>query len=178
MRIKDSYNYASPQYSRLYEPSRAVSKAYGEGNKWLDQLKEYVYIVQGMPNLSRLIHENAHKQLEYLDEFGDVLHQRHLMQFYPTVEELALEDEVSDVDGVFNLLIRTFDHIQEALMSFRNAANQANLLPLALKTEELMVKNSNDYTVFLELWARWDTDGGSKTSFDGLCEEYLEGKED
>ena len=47
MRIKDSYNYASPQYSRLYEPSRAVSKAYGEGNKWLDQLKEYVYIVQG-----------------------------------------------------------------------------------------------------------------------------------
>ena len=128
--------------------------------------------------ISRLIHENAHKQLEYLDEFGDVLHQRHLMQFYPTVEELALEDEVSDVDGVFNLLIRTFDHIQEALMSFRNAANQANLLPLALKTEELMMKNSNDYTVFLELWARWDTDGGSKTSFDGLCEEYLEGKED
>ncbi len=41
------------------------------------------------------------------------------------------------------------------------------------KAEELMLQNSQDCTKFLEAWARWDTDGGSKTSFDSWCREYF-----
>ena len=51
-------------------------------------------------------------------------------------------------------------------------ATQAGSASVADKLAE----NSADYTKFLEMWARWDNDGGSKTSFDswvryfaGLC---------
>ena len=178
MTVTERFGYGVPPYTGLREPSRAVSAAYGEGNKWLDQLKEYVYIEQGMPNLSRLIHNAAHRQLERLDDFGDLLHERRLAQFYPTTQELDLYGEVRDLDGAFALVIRVLEHVQAALLAFRDAAASAGLLPLALRTEELMLRNSGEYAVFLELWSRWDADGGSKTSFDGLCEEYLEEEEE
>lgn len=174
-RAKDIFNYDNEKYRMLRDPSRGVSAAYSEANKWLDTLKEWVYIEQGMAHLSKLIHDLAHKELERLDVFADILHENHLMQFYPTTEEVDIFEEVKDIGDCFDFVIRVTDHIQEKLRAFHDTIEFNNgLLPMALKVEELMMKNSADRTVFLDLWVRWDEDGGSKTSFDKYVAHFIE----
>lgn len=174
---KDLFNYNSEKYRALREPSRGVSAAYSEANKWLDTLKEWVYIEQGMVHLSDLIHELAHKELERLDKFAEILHENHLLQFYPTTEELDIFSEVKDLYDCFDFVIRVIDHIQEKLNVFHKACEtQVDLMPMALKTEELMLENSADRTVYLDLWVRWSEDGGSKTSFDKYIVHFKENK--
>lgn len=178
MKLKDIFNFDNEKYALLRDSSIAVSKAYLDCNRFLDSCKEYVYIEEDMPNLSKIIHLQAHKALETLDMFGDLLHERHLMQIYPETPMLDWKSEFKDLDSVFEFVIRTLDNIQEALERFYKATDNAEFRAMALKTEDLMLDNSKDYTKFLEIGFRWQNDGGSKTSFDSWCEEYLEDKED
>jgi hypothetical protein len=174
MKLKDIFNYDNPKYQTLKEPSRIVSGAYSSANKWLDQLKEYIYIEYGMIFLSNVIHANAHIQLERLDIIADLLHERHLEQFYPTTEELDLRAEVKDVDDCFNLIIRILDNVQNALNEFYKQTDTADLKPMSLKIEELMLENSKDYTKFLEMWQMWDNFDGSLTSYDSWVEKITD----
>ena len=87
-------------------------------------------------------------------------------------------EELKSIDDIFRCLMAAFEEIQTALENFRKVVDNADFRPMALKAEELMTQNSADYTKFLDMWARWDNEGGSKTSFDswvrhyaGLCEE-------
>lgn len=181
-RLKDKYNFtANSRFAVLRQPAREVNAAYSDANKWLDTLKEYVYIEMGMPHLSDFIHAYAHKQLARLDTFGDLLHERHLMQVYPTTEELDIYGEMGngdDLDNVFELLIRCLEHVNEALEAFHVATDTGEFRAMALKTEELMLDNSRDYTEVLALWARWDEDGGSKTTFDNYVGNLTEKEQD
>ena len=175
MILKDVYNFDNEKYGKLRDASVAVNRAYLDANRFLDFAKEYVYIEQGMPNFSEITHRQAHKALEKLDEFGDLLHEQHLMQIYPDTPFLDWRAEFKDVDSVFEFIIRTLENVQEALEKFRAATDNAEFRAMALKTEELMLDNSGDYTKFLEMGFRWQNDGGSKTSFDSWCKRYLEG---
>lgn len=178
-KVKDIFNFDNPIYAPLRNPSREVIKAYQDANRYFDTTQEYVYIEQGMKYLSKIIHEQAHEFPKRFDSFIDMLHERHLMGEYPSTEELNWKEELKELDDVFDIVIRVFDNIQEALEKFHEVTDNANFRPMALYTEELMAQNSKDYTKFLELAFRWQNDGGSKTSFDSWCKKLLdEGEND
>lgn len=174
MKLKDIYNFDNEKYAPLRNSSIAVSKAYLDCNRYLDSCKEYVYIEEGMTNLSKIVHLQAHKALERLDNFGDLLHERHLMQIYPETQMLDWKAEFKDLDSVFEFVIRTLENIQEALEKFHKATDNAEFRAMSLKTEEFMLDNSKDYTKFLEIGFRWQNEGGSKTSFDSWCKNFLD----
>lgn len=174
MKLKDIYNFDNEKYAPLRNSSIAVSKAYLDCNRYLDSCKEYVYIEEGMTNLSKIVHLQAHKALERLDNFGDLLHERHLMQIYPETQMLDWKAEFKDLDSVFEFVIRTLENIQEALEKFHKVTDNAEFRAMSLKTEEFMLDNSKDYTKFLEIGFRWQNEGGSKTSFDSWCKNFLD----
>lgn len=183
MKLKDKFNFDNPEYAPLRDSSRAVNKAYLDGNRFLDTTKEYVYIEQGLKNCSEIIHRQAHKFLRLLDDFGDMLHERHLMQEYPETPELNWREELKDMDGVFAFVVRVLENVQEALEVFHRATDNAQFRPMALYVEELMLTNSQDHTKFLEMWAIYDQvneQGGmsSATSFDSWCEKLLKSEDD
>lgn len=178
MTVRKKYSYDNPEFGVLRDPARAVIAAYQNANRFLDATQEWVLIEEGMPNLSRVIHLQAHAYPARFDAFAEMLHERHLMAEYPATPEMDWREELKDLDDVFRAVLAAMDDIQDALEEFYAVTDTAQFRPMALKTEELMAQNSADYTPFLQMWARWDNDGGSKTSFDswvrhyaGLCEE-------
>lgn len=172
-KAKDIFNFDNPVYSVLREPSRQVIKAYQDANRFFDTTQEYVYIEEGMPNLAQIIHKQAHEFPKRFDKFGDMMHERHLLIEYPETPELNWREELKDLDSVFDLLIKVFDNIQEALEKFYKVTDNEKFRPMALFAEEMMLENSKDYTKFLEIWFRWNNDGGSKTSFDSWCKHLF-----
>lgn len=168
-KAKDIFNFDNPLFRPLREPSREVIKAYQDANRYFDTTQEYVYIEEGMPILAKIIHTEAHEFPKRFDKFVDMLHERHLMGEYPATEELNWREELKDLDSVFDLLIRVLNNIQDALENFHKVTDNSQFRPMALLTEELMAENSKVYTKFLQLWFRWNNDGGSKTSFDSWC---------
>lgn len=178
MKLKDRYSYDNPEFAGLRDPARGVIAAYQNCAHALDTIQEYVLIEEGMPSLARIIHNEAHLMPPRFDSFSDMLHERHLMAEYPATPEMDWRGELKDLDDVFRCVLAAMEDIHDALEAFRAVVDNAQFRPMALKAEELMTQNSADYTKFLEMWARWDLDGGSRTSFDswvrhfaGLCEE-------
>ena len=175
--LRENYSYDNPKFSVLRDPSRGVIAAYQNANRYLDAIQEYVLIEEGMPYLSMAIHKQAHKFPARFDKFADMLHERHLMAEYPATPEMDWREELKELDDVFRCIMSAMDEIHEALEAFHEVVDNASFRPMALFSEELMAENSADYTFFLELWARWDNEHGSKTSFDSwvahranLCE--------
>lgn len=177
-KLREIFNFDNPKYAPLREPSRAVIKAYQDANRYFDTTQEYVYIEQGMVFLSKIIHSQAHEFPKRFDAFVEMLHERHLMGEYPATDELDWRSELENIDDVFELLIRVLDNIHDALESFRKVTDNAEFRPMALYAEELMLENSRTYTKFLMLWARWDENAGSKTSFDSWCQKIIDNTEE
>lgn len=172
MQLRDKFTFANPEFSELRDPARAVIGAYQQANRFLDTAQEWVLIEAGMPNLAAVIHEQAHLMPPRFDKFVEMLHERHLMAEYPATAEMDWEEELHDLDDVFRCVIDAMEDIQDALEEFHAVTDNAKFRPMALFTEELMAENSADYTKFLQMWARWDNDGGSKTSFDSWVRHY------
>ena len=173
MKAKELFNYEG-DFAVLREPSRNVIAAYQNANRFFDTIQEYVYIEQGMPNLAKAIHEQAHKFPQIFDRFADMLHERHLMAEYPATAEMDWKATLKSIDDVFETIISVFEDIQDALEKFHVLTDNGKLRPMALFSEELMSANSKDYTKFIQAWMRWNEDGGSKTSFDSWCRELFE----
>lgn len=171
--LRDGFSYDNPKYAPLRDPARAVVKAYQDANRFFDTAQEYLYIEQGLKYCALAVHRQAHKFPVRFDKFGDMLHERHLMTYYPATPELDWKEEFDSVQSVFSFLIRAFDNIQDALEEFHRVTDNSDFRPMALYTEELMLENSEDYTKFLEMWARLDNDGGSLTSFDSWCKQFV-----
>ena len=176
--IRENFSYDNPKFGVIRDPARGVIAAYQNSNRYLDTIQEYCLIEEGMPNLSAVIHHQAHAYPGRFDRFAEMLHERHLMAEYPLTPEMDWREELKGLDDVFRCVLGAMEEIEEALEAFHAVVDNAAFRPMALLTEELMAQNSADYTFFLELWARWDNDGGSKTSFDswvahraGLCKE-------
>lgn len=173
MEVKNIFNYKNERYAMLREPMRGVIGAYQDGNRWLDTTQEYLYIEQGLVNCARVFHEQAHKFLQEMDGFVDMLHENHLMGEYPTTEELDWQEELVDVNSAFELVVRIFDHIEDALTTFRDVANTNRHLAMGLTAEDLIVANSQKRTKFLEMWNMWNNNVKA-SSFDNWCKKYLE----
>ena len=172
-KLSEFFTYDKEPYSRLREAARGVTGAYGAQNKWLDTMQEWLFIECGLKHTSDLIHGIAHRALVDLDEFSDILHERHLMTEYPATEELA--EIFGDPSDVFAAVCTVLEATGEALKNFRDtAAATPTVDGLALKTEDLMMKNSREYDVVLKLWQMWDQ-GVSASSFDNWALHLKDG---
>lgn len=174
VKLRENYSYDNPKFAPLRDPARAVIAAYQQGNRCLDTIQEYALIEEGMPHLAAAIHRQAHEYPARFDRFAEMLHERHLMAEYPATEEMDWREELHDVDDIFRCVTDAMEDIADALEAFRAVVDNGTFRPMALFTEELMVQNSADYTRFLEMWARWDNDGGTKTSFDSWVRHIAE----
>lgn len=166
------FSYDNPVYKEIKEPARRVVEAYQNAARFLDTLQEWVYIETGMVHTARKFHLLAHEMPKRFDVFGDILHERHLMVVYPPTPELA--EDIPDMNRVFEIAIGTLDEIQDALEKFRTAADNPNLRPMALKTEDLMMQNSHEYTQILEMWKMYEN-LSSYTSYDSWVKRLMEG---
>ena len=161
--LKDFFSYDNEKFAAIREAARGVTGAYGAQNKWLDTAQEWLLIEKGMKHTSDLIHGIAHRALVYLDEFSDILHERHLLTEYPATDEL-LED-FFDPSDVFSVVTTILDNTGRALAEFRIEAEAQGLVEMALGAENLMLKNSAEYTAVLQLWKMWENNP-SASSFD------------
>ena len=162
-KLKNYFSYDAGRFGELREAARRVTGAYGAQNKWLDTMQEWLLIEKGMKHTSDMIHGIAHRALVYLDEFSDILHERHLMTEYPATDELA--ERFEDPSDVFFAVTVTLEKTGEALAAFREKANSLGLPEMALGAENLMMKNSREYDAVLKLWQMWDQ-LASESSFD------------
>lgn len=156
-------SYKKPEYSMLRDPARGVVAAYQDAARFLDTIKEWVYIEKGMIHTSDFIHNMAHEMPKRFDQFGDILHERHLSIEYPATNELT--EEITDMDQVFEFIVSILDNIQEALDQFHQVTDKGRFKPMALAVEELMVENSKEYTKVLQAWSMW-SQGVGESSFD------------
>lgn len=168
MKERDIYNYDNAVFAPVRDPARDVVAAYQTAARFADTVQESLRIEHGMVFTADIIHELAHEMPKRFDQFGDMLHERHLMVEYPATPELV--ERIEAPEKAFEIIIGVLDEIQEALERFRKATDSAILRPMSLFAEELMLKNSRDYTLILELWTMWD-DSTSKTSFDSWAKK-------
>lgn len=175
MAIRDSFSYDNPKYLALKQPSIDVTSAFGRANHFLDTVQEGVYIESGLKYTSRYIHNVAHKMLVWLDDFSDILHERHLMTIYPPVPELV--EDIRDMGSVFDIIIRIFDEVQDALEAFHAATDNGALRPLCIKTENLMMEVSAEYTNIIAMANMWEK-GVSYSSYDKWVKSLMDGDED
>lgn len=171
MDMKEYFNYDNPKFLPLRQPARDVVDAYQRANRFLDTVKESLYIEHGLIHTSEMVHKLAHEMPKQFDAFGDMLHERHLMVEYPATPELT--ERIESVDKGFEIVITVLDEVQEALEKFHAVTDTADFRPMALKTEELMLQNSQDYTRFLEAWMMYGK-RSSDTSFDNWVLHLLE----
>lgn len=162
-KLTEIYGYGNPAFQPLKDPARGVIEAYQNAARFLDTVQERVYIRMGLVHTARMIHDLAHEMPKRFDVFSDMLHERHLEAIYPATPELT--EEIPDMDRAFEIVTGVLEDIQAALERFHAVTDNAAFRPMALKTEELMLRNSEDYTRFLEAWAMWDNLGGA-SSFD------------
>ena len=170
-KARDIFGYEKPKYAPLKEPAKRVVMA----QRFCDTVQEWVYIEAAMPFTSRMIHDLAHSFAQRFDEFSEMLHERHLMTIYGATPELV--EPIEDMDKAFEIVIGVMDEIQDALEDFRSVTDNADFRPMALKTEELMLRNSEEYTRFLAAWFMWD-ESESRTSFDNWIEHLKAGGAD
>lgn len=167
--VQDEYSYE--KFPALREPARRVTASLLNAMRFMDSTKECVLILSGMPETAKQIHGQAHKYGEYWDVFGDILHQRHLLQEFPATPELG---ERPDATRAFEIVIACMDEVESALRGFIEAAESENLHPLARAAENLQMLNSDDYTLWLQAADMWERGGMSKTSFEGWIKDLFE----
>lgn len=173
MRARDIYNYDNAAFAPLREPAREVVAAYQTAARFLDTVQESLRMEHGMAFTADVVHALAHEMPKRFDQFGDALHERHLMIEYPATPELV--ERIEEPEKAFEIVIGVLNDVQEALERFRAIADTPLLRPMALAAEELMLKNSRDYTLILEMWTMWDSDV-SKTSFDNWVKKLAKNR--
>ncbi len=172
-KLRDRYGWEHEPYRSFRDSARGVTAALGAQNKWLDTIQEWFFIENGMMHVSRVIHNIAHKALAVLDEFSDILHERHLETEYPETKELG--EKPRDVSDALETVCTILDQTEAALTAFRNAS--ASVPGISLKTENLIMEVSAEQKVVLALWKMWDN-GISASSFDNWAKFYTEGGAD
>ena len=167
--VNDWYNYE--KFPALRDSARRVTAAMLNAMRFMDTAKECVLILSGMPMTAEQIHRQAHKYGEYWDQFGDILHQRHLLQEFPGTPEL---DEKPDVERAFEIILSCMDEVDSALMEFIRSAELEKLYPLAREAENIQVLNSKDYTLWLQAKKMWESSGESNISYEKWISELFE----
>ncbi len=169
-KLRDRYGWEHEPFRNFRDQARGVTAALGAQNKWLDTVQEWFYIENGMGSVSGIVHRIAHRALEILDEFSEILHERHLETEYPETREMA--EKPRDVSDALETVCTILDQTEAALLAFRNAS--ATVPAISLKTENLIMEVSADQKTVLALWQMWDN-GISASSFDNWAKNFAEG---
>lgn len=155
---KDNFD----RFPTVRDPARRVTGALLQGMRFTDTCKDCVLILEGMPLTAAALHEQAHWYGEAWDEFGDLLHQRHLLQEFPATPEL---DEAPDVGRSLEVTLWCLDEADLALQEFARACDGAGLFALARGAEEMSVAVSGQRSRWLQAAKMWENDP-DKLSYD------------
>lgn len=163
-------DYGFERWPMMREPARAVTDAMQRAMRFMDTCKEFVLIEEGMPMTALCIHEQAHTYGELWDQFGAVLHQRHMIQVFPATPEL---DETPDLTRAFEIIVDCMEKIITALGDFILAADTAKLFPLGREAENLQMEVSGSMTRWLEAARLWEDAKGNKVSYEKWIKEFF-----
>lgn len=169
MKFEEIYSYENPLFANLKPSADEVSRTLLWSNRVGDTLKEVVRKKFKMPFTSEYFHRLAHKQLAYLDIFGDVLHTQNLEQAYPATPQLA--EEIDDMNKAFYVYVETLNEVKKALYDFIKATDNADHKAMCIATEDILRNYSEDYTKLLEAYNTWQN-ASSITSFDSWVQKY------
>ncbi len=153
-KMRDLFSYENPRFSMLKEPGRNVVKAYQNAARFLDTLKEWVWIETGMGYASEYIHNLAHEMPKRFDAFGDILHDYHLMVIYPATPELT--EDIQDMEKVFAIAVDVLDDIDGALKEFVRAVEVGGHDDMKATLDALLEQNRNSYNGILQMWKMWE----------------------
>lgn len=167
-------SYGFERWPALRESARKVTDSMQLAMRFMDSCKEVILIVEGMPMTAQRIHRQAHTYGELWDSFGNILHQRHLIQVFPATPEL---DEEPDLTRAFEIILGCMESILTALGDFILAADRAKLYPLGRAAENLQNQVSGDMTRWLEAAKMWDEADGDKLSYEKWIMEFFAGEE-
>lgn len=170
MDFETFYSFENPKYAPLYEPSKAVSAACLNGNRVGDAVKEKVRVHLHMTHTSDFIHGLAHKCLEYLDNFGDILHSANLEQIYPTTLEYT--GEVKTLDEAFEAFEEALTAMKDALHAFIEASDDRANKAMSIKAEDILEDVDDDFAKLITAENQWHCDG-SEMSFDKWVATYF-----
>lgn len=174
MDFESTFTYDNPIYAELRDVSRRVSNACLSGNRTGDAIKEKVRLFLHMTHTSDFIHEIAHKCLEYLDEFADILHSANLEQEYPDTR--AFTERIETVDDAFDKFYGALTAIKTELYAFIEKADNSANKAMSIKAEDILEDVDDDIAKVVAAWNQWHCDG-SEMSFDKWVAAYFKSTE-
>lgn len=168
------YSWENAVYAPLKPIARNVSNACLLGNRVGDTIKETLRCRLHVVHTSDFFHEIAHKCLEYLDEFADILHTANLEQEYPPTE--ALGEPIEDIDKAFDVFTDAMRDIKLALYEFIQASDNAETKAMSIGAEDILEDVDEDFAKLITAWNAWKANG-SELSFDKWIAGYMRGTE-
>ena len=174
MEFTEFYTYDNPIYAPIRQLMRAVSNAFLFGNRVGDTIKEKLHCKLHMTHTAAFFHGIAHKCLEHLDEFADILHSANLEQEYPPTDELG--EEIETLDKAFYVFTETIKGIKAALFEFVQSTDTAELKAMSIKAEDILEDVDDDFKSLIVAWNQWKCDG-SAMSFDKWIASYFKDEE-
>lgn len=169
----NEYSFENPVYAPLKPLSAAVSNACLMGNRVGDTIKEKLRCRLHVVHTSDFFHGIAHKCLEYLDEFADILHTANLEQEYPPTDALA--EEIDTLDKAFDVFTDALNDIKVALYDFIRATDNVNTKAMSIGAEDILEDVDESFAELITAWNAWKANG-SEMSFDKWIAGYMRDK--
>lgn len=161
--------------SCLEKTANEVMCAYQDANKWLDSVKEAIYIKMNCPFFSSFVHNLAHTMPARFDKFGDILHTINMEIPYPATAEIA--EKPVTLDEAFDVIFDTLDEIKVALNAFIKCTDEENH-GMACAAEACLNDIEGEYPMLYRLQAKAKECGEDTISFDKFVGQYIEHKSD
>lgn len=152
-----------------------VMAAYQNANRWLDSVKEAIYIKMNCPFFSSFVHELAHKMPQLFDEYGDILHTINMEIPYPATEEI--EKKPDNLNEAFIIIFNILDAIKKALNEFISYVDK-EYHGMACSAENCLNTIENEYPNLYRLQAKAKECGDDTVSFDKFVGQFVEHKDE
>lgn len=152
-----------------------VMAAYQNANKWLDSVKEFLYIEMSCPFFSSYVHSLAHSMPERFDKFGDILHTDNIQIPYPTTVEL--ETELTSISDAFEVIFMSLDNIKQSLNDFIKDVDDIKH-GMACSAETLLNDIESEYPMLFRLKDKWEQCNEDSVEFDKYVQQYIDHKDD
>lgn len=153
----------------------AVMAAYQNANKWLDSVKEAIYINMNCPFFSSFVHTLAHTMPARFDKFGDILHTINMEIPYPATAEISKKP--TNLNEAFTIIFSTLDAIKVALNAFIKCTDE-KYHGMACAAEACLNDIEGEYPMLYRLQAKAKECGEDTITFDKFVGQYNEHKGD
>jgi len=175
-------NEEAPQVPETVEGGDCVNKtaaevmvAYQNANKWLDSVKEAIYINMNCPFFSSFVHELAHSMPPRFDVYGEILHTINMEIPYPATAEISKKP--ANLEEAFTIIFSTLDAIKTALNAFIKCTDE-KYHGMACAAEACLNDIEGEYPMLYRLQAKAKECGEDTITFDKFVGQYNEHKSD